>query len=160
MSKLNALKYRGGYMKRKILPYNPYLKELAKKLRQNMTFSEVKLWNEIKNGQLMGYDFDRQRPVGNYIVDFYCKDLLLALEVDGITHFEEKVIEDDKIRQEELEAMGISFLRFDALLVVNKVETVIREIRDWILIYEEKNGLKENVLRKKRQLENPRSRKR
>jgi very-short-patch-repair endonuclease len=76
-------------MKRKIISYNPILKERAKQLRENMTFSEVILWNEIKNGQLMGYDFDRQRPIGNYIVDFYCKDLQLALEVDGVTHEEE-----------------------------------------------------------------------
>ena len=117
-------------MKRKIIPYNPKLKELAKKLRQNMTFSEVKLWNELKSGQLMGYDFDRQRPIGNYIVDFFCKDLQLALEVDGITHLDEKVIEKDKIRQEDLEELGVYFLRFDALLVVNKVEAAVREIRD------------------------------
>lgn len=76
-----------------------------------MTFSEVKLWNELKNGQMMGYDFDRQRPIGNYIVDFFCKDLQLAIEVDGITHHDEKAVLKDKIRQEELEAMGISFLR-------------------------------------------------
>ncbi|MEQ1675382.1 MAG: endonuclease domain-containing protein [Chitinophagaceae bacterium] len=136
-------------MKRRIIPYNPKLKELAKQLRQNMTFSEVKLWNELKNGQLMGYDFDRQRPIRNYIVDFFCKDLQLALEVDGITHLDEKVMMNDEIRQRELEEMGVSFLRFDALLVVNKVEAAIREIRDWILEYEEKNGVSEFVLRKR-----------
>ena len=136
-------------MNRKIIPYNPKLKELAKQLRQNMTFSEVKLWNELKNGQLMGYDFDRQRPIGNYIVDFFCKDLQLVLEVDGITHLDEKVIKKDKIRQEDLEELGVSFLRFDALLVVNKVEAAVREIRDWIVAYEEKNGVSEFVLKKR-----------
>ena len=60
-------------MQRKIITYNPKLKELSKQLRQNMTFSGVKLWNELKNGQLMGYDFDRQRPIGNFIVDFFVK---------------------------------------------------------------------------------------
>lgn len=60
-------------VRRQIIPYNPALKELAKKLRQNMTFSELKLWNEIKNGKMMDYDFDRQRPIGNYIVDFYVR---------------------------------------------------------------------------------------
>jgi very-short-patch-repair endonuclease len=137
-------------MKRNIIPYNPKLKEFAKKLRQNMTFSEVKLWNELKNGQMMGYDFDRQRPIGNYIVDFYCKDLHLVLEVDGITHEDEKVILKDEIRQDELEELGVSFLRFDALLVVNKVEAAVREIRNWILQYEEKNGVSEFVLRKRK----------
>src|SRR6187549_3903817 len=146
-------------MRRKIIPYNPKLKEFAKKLRKTMTFSEVKVWNELKNGQLMGYDFDRQRPIGNYIVDFYCKDLLLALEIDGITHQDERAMFKDGIRQKELEMLGVTFLRFEALLCVNKVEAVIREIGRWILEYEEKNGVNENVTRKRQALENPKSRK-
>jgi len=136
-------------MRQTIIPYNPKLKELAKKLRQNMTFSEVKLWNEIKNSQLMGYDFDRQRPIGNFIVDFYCKDLKLAVEIDGITHEDEDILLKDKIRQEELETFGVVFLRFDALLVVNKVEAAVREIRVWIEEFEKKNGVSEIVLRKR-----------
>jgi len=136
-------------MRQTIIPYNPKLKELAKKLRQNMTFSEVKLWNEIKNSQLMGYDFDRQRPIGNFIVDFYCKDLKLAIEIDGITHEDEDILLKDKIRQEELETFGVVFLRFDALRVVNKVEAVVREIRVWIEEFEKKNGVSEIVLRKR-----------
>jgi very-short-patch-repair endonuclease len=136
-------------MRRKIIPYNPVLKELAKKLRQNMTFSEVKLWNELKNGQMMGYDFDRQRPIGNYIIDFYCKDLQLGLEVDGITHEDEKVMLNDKQRQTELEVLGVSFLRFNALLVINKVESVVKEIEKWIIVYEEKNGVSEFVKRRR-----------
>ena len=114
-----------------------------------MTFSEVKLWNELKNGQMMGYDFDRQRPIGNYIVDFYSKDLQLALEVDGITHEDEKVLWKDETRQDELEIAGVSFLYFDALLVVNKVENVVKEIERWILDYEVKNGVNEFVQRKR-----------
>lgn len=108
----------------------------------------------------MGYDFDRQRPIGNFIVDFYCKDLKLALEIDGITHQDEKAMLKDEIRQEELEILGVNFLRFDALLVVNKVEAVIREIRDWILEYEKKNGVNDFVMRRRVKLENPKSRKR
>lgn len=137
-------------MKRNIIPYNPKLKELAKRLRQNMTFSEVKLWNELKNGQLMEYDFDRQRPIGNYIVDFFCKDLQLAIEVDGITHLDEKVIAKDFVRQEDIQSYSVHFLRFDALLVVNKVEAAVREIRNWIIEYEEKHGVNEYVLRKRK----------
>jgi very-short-patch-repair endonuclease len=146
--------------KRQIIPYNPKLKELGKKLRKTMTFSEVKVWNEIKNGQLMGYDFDRQRPIGNYIVDFYCKDLLLALEIDGITHQDEEVIYKDKTRQAELESMGVCFIRFDAMLCINKIAAVVRELVRWILEYEEKNGVNENVMRKRKALESPGSRKR
>jgi len=136
-------------MIRTIIPYNPSLKELAKKLRRNMTFSEVKLWNEIKNGKLMGYDFDRQRPIENFIVDFYSKDLKLAIEIDGITHQDEAILLSDKTRQEKLEALGIAFLRFDALLVVNKVEAVVREIKVWIEEFEKKNGVSESVLKRR-----------
>lgn len=125
-----------------------------------MTFSEVKLWDEIKNGQLMGYDFDRQRPIGNYIVDFFCKDLQLAIEVDGITHEDEKVKLKDAIRQNEIEKLGVSFKRFDAMLVINKVEAVIRELRNWIIEYERINGVSEFVLRKRGLMDNPVSRKR
>ncbi len=136
-------------MPRLIIPYNPGLKPLARKLRQRMTFSEVKLWNALKNGGMMDYDFDRQRPISNYIVDFYCKDLLLAIEVDGITHSEEAVAFNDAVRQKELEAFGITFLRFDAVLVVNKVEAAVREIAGWIEEYEAKNGVPVSVQRKR-----------
>lgn len=136
-------------MKRRIILYNPKLKELARKLRQNMTFSEVKLWNELKNGQLLGYDFDRQRPIGNYIVDFFCKDLQLAIEVDGITHFDDEVTKKDVIRQEELEMLGVTFLRFDAMLVINNIDAVVNEIKEWIMALEEKNGVSEFALKKR-----------
>jgi very-short-patch-repair endonuclease len=109
---------------------------------------------------MMGYDFDRQRPMGNYIVDFYCKDLQLALDADGITHEDEKVMQKDEIRQEELEMYGVSFLRFDSMLVVNKVKAAVREIRQLILEYEEKKGGKEFVKRKRDGLMNPGSKKR
>ncbi|RYZ48036.1 MAG: DUF559 domain-containing protein [Chitinophagaceae bacterium] len=136
-------------MKRAIIPYNEHLKPLAKKLRKRLTFSEVKLWNEIKHKKLLGYDFDRQRPVGNYIVDFFCKDLQLALEVDGVTHEESAVAEKDAVRQKELEAFGVSFLRFDAMLVVNNVEAVVREVVNWIEEYEQKHGIPEAVKRRR-----------
>jgi len=125
-----------------------------------MTFSEVKLWNEIKNGKIKGYDFDRQRPVANYILDFYCKDLQLALEVDGITHHDEEVMRKDKIRQDELEMVGVSFLRFNALLVINKVEAAVREIIQWVEKYEEQYGVNEFVKRKREALANPGPRRR
>jgi very-short-patch-repair endonuclease len=136
-------------VKRNILPYNPKLKELAKKLRSNMTYSEVKLWNELKKGKLNGFDFDRQRVIGNYIVDFYCKDVQLAVEIDGITHEEEKAKWKDERRQKDLEEAGIHFLRFDALLLVNKVEAVVREIENWLEEYEKENGVSEFVKRRR-----------
>jgi very-short-patch-repair endonuclease len=136
-------------VKRNILPYNPKLKDLAKKLRSNMTFSEVKLWNELKGGRLNGYDFDRQKAIGDYIIDFYCKAAHLAIEIDGITHEEEKAKWKDEKRQKQLEQSGVHFLRFDALLVVNKVEAAVGEIERWLHEYEKENGISEFVKKRR-----------
>ncbi|MBX9781944.1 MAG: endonuclease domain-containing protein [Chitinophagaceae bacterium] len=147
-------------MKRKIIPYTPQALERAKQLRKNMTYSEVKLWMELRNGGMMGYDFDRQKPILNYIVDFYCKDLMLAIEVDGVTHDNEKAVVKDEIRQEEIEIYGVSFLRFNALDVVHDLKNVLRTIENWIFGFEEKNGVNEFVIRKRNSLQFPRERKR
>ena len=135
-------------MKRKILPYRPYLKALAKVLRKNMTFSEVLLWNELKQKKVCGYDFDRQRPIHNYIVDFYCKDLMLAIEVDGISHYSEEAYKADIIRQTEIENYGVSFLRFDDNEVKNDMLNVLRSIEGWILDWEDENKGREYPGRK------------
>jgi len=116
--------------KRKIIPYSPDLKELAKELRRNMTLSEVLLWNELKNKSVLGYDFDRQRPIGNYIVDFYCKELSLAVEIDGDTHIYR--YDYDEKRQRELESLGVRFLRFEDIEVKKNMLNVVRVIEDWI----------------------------
>jgi len=139
-------------MKRKILPYNPALRELARKLRNNMTFSEVKLWNELKDGRMKEYDFDRQKPICNYIVDFYCKDLMLAIEIDGITHNDECAACKDQIRQKELESLGVCFLRFNALQVVHDITNVCRAIEGWICNYENKNEVSGSMLKKREQM--------
>ncbi len=117
-------------IKRKIIPYNPELKALAKQLRSNMTLSEVLLWNELKQKQVSGCDFDRQRPIGNYIVDFYCKDLSLAIEIDGDTHIYRYDYDDE--RQRNLEKLGVKFLRFEDIEVRKNMNDVIRVIEDWI----------------------------
>lgn len=147
-------------MKRIIIPYTPQAKAFAQKLRQQMTYSEVKLWNELKNGLMMGYDFDRQRPMLNYIVDFYCKDLMLALEVDGKTHEDKDVLLKDPIRQDEIEQYGISFLRFNALDVVRDMKNVLRTIENYIVSYEEQNDVPEFVKKKREMLKYPKDRRR
>ncbi|MDN5211835.1 DUF559 domain-containing protein [Fulvivirgaceae bacterium BMA12] len=118
--------------RRKIIPYSPHLKPLAKKLRQNMTLSEVLLWTEIKGKKILGYDFDRQRPIDNYIVDFYCKDLQLAIEIDGDSHDHDEAVKKDQIRQKKLESLGVSFLRFNDLDVKEDIGYVLDTILDWI----------------------------
>jgi very-short-patch-repair endonuclease len=118
-------------MKRNIIPYKPYLKELAKKLRQDSTLSEVLLWNELKSKKFQGLDFDRQKPLDNFIVDFYCKDLMLAIEIDGDSH--DYAYEIDRVRQERLESLGVRFLRFDDTEVKRNISNVLREIEAWVL---------------------------
>ena len=116
--------------RRKIIPYNPDLKDLARQLRKNMTLSEVLLWNELKQKQMLGYDFDRQRPINNFIVDFYCKELQLAIEIDGDTHIYR--YDYDEERQRNLEKLGVHFLRFDDIEVKKNMSNVLRVISDWI----------------------------
>ena len=119
-------------MKNKIIPYNPKLKKYASELRKNMTLSEVLLWKKLKQKQVLGYDFDRQRPIDEYIVDFYCKELMLAIEIDGITHYNQLAEIKDKIRQKKLESLGVSFLRFDDLTVKRDSTYVVSIIEEWI----------------------------
>lgn len=68
------------------LPYNPALKERARELRRAGNLSEVLLWRQVKGGQFSGLDFDRQKVIGNYIVDFYCAEKAVVIEVDGSSH--------------------------------------------------------------------------
>ena len=115
---------------RKIIPYNPELKQKARDLRNNSTLSEVLLWKYLKGRQMKGYDFHRQKPIDNYIVDFFCSKLMLVLEIDGDSHSEKDVY--DKKRQEQLEALGISFLRFNDLDVKKNMNGVLAKIEEWI----------------------------
>ena len=117
-------------MKRKIIPYNPHLKEFARKLRNNSTQTEIFLWNHLKKNQMRGYDFDRQRPIDNYIVDFYCKDLQLAIEIDGESHIGNEKY--DYERQNKLESLGVRFLRFEDEIVRYDLDGVVKAIEKWI----------------------------
>lgn len=94
----------------KIIPYNPHLKHLARELRKNSTKSEIILWNKIKK-KLLGYEFHRQVPIDEYIVDFYCHELMIAIEIDGTTHYYN--FDNDENRQKRLESFGIKVVRFD-----------------------------------------------
>ena len=113
-----------------------------------MTFSEVLLWNELKQKKMCGFDFDRQRPIHNYIVDFYCKDLMLAIEVDGISHYTEEAAKADNISQCEIESYGVSFLRFNDDEVTNEITNVLLSIEGWILDWKDENMGKEYPGRK------------
>lgn len=120
-------------MMAKIIPYNPKLKALARKLRKDMTFGETLLWNELKEDKLWGFDFDRQRCIDNYIVDFYCKELKLAIEIDGMSHNFEEAFEQDNVRQQRLEYLGINMIRFAEAEVKDNMVNVIRTIESCII---------------------------
>ncbi|MCL1786034.1 MAG: DUF559 domain-containing protein [Alphaproteobacteria bacterium] len=95
----------------KKLPFNPKLRERARELRNNMTLSEVILWKQLYRKSFFGLNFDRQKIIGNYIVDFYCPDIGMVVEVDGCTHDCKE--EYDKKRHEYLESLGLVVVHLD-----------------------------------------------
>jgi very-short-patch-repair endonuclease len=117
--------------KKKILSYNPGLKELARQLRKGGTLSEALLWRHIKGKQMLGYDFDRQKPIDNFIVDFFSNELMLAIEIDGETH--NYKMSQDIERQQKLEGLGVRFLRFMDEEVKHNMDGVIGIIEKWIM---------------------------
>ena len=125
------------------LPYNKTLKEFSRELRSHSTLSEILLWQKLRASQFRGYAFNRQKPLGNYIVDFYCRKTNLVIEVDGGSHdYEEAVVEDRK-RQQILEELGVSFLRFSDWEVKNGMSFVLGEIGYFLDDFEERNGLEQ-----------------
>ena len=97
-------------LNKKLIPYNPKLIQRARELRRTGTYSEVLLWKKLQRKQLLGYAFYRQKPINNYIVDFFAPELNLAIEIDGVSHSDKEKY--DAERQSRLESLGISFLRF------------------------------------------------
>ena len=113
--------------------YNKNLQPYANRLRKEMTKAEACLWKYVlRAGKMKGFQFRRQRPVLNYIADFMCKELMLVVEVDGITHHYEEVIKKDKIRQKTLETAGFTVLRFTDDEVLNNINAVYNYLEDWI----------------------------
>lgn len=123
------------------LPYKEDLKKFARQLRNNSTTGEVLLWMKLKAGSIKGYKFNRQKPIGQYIVDFYCKQLKLVIEVDGGYHFEDAQKIKDQERQRILESEGLYFLRFHEEQVKKDMEEVIKTIEDYIEGFEKNLGL-------------------
>ncbi|HEX9658723.1 MAG TPA: endonuclease domain-containing protein, partial [Rhodothermales bacterium] len=105
--------------------YERGLTARSRRLRRRMTRAEVLLWTRLRSRQL-GVGFRRQRPIGSYVVDFFCSRLDLAIEVDGATH-DEKRFSDEK-RDEYMSRIGITVLRFSDDKVLFDEETVVTEI--------------------------------
>ncbi|MBS4007544.1 MAG: endonuclease domain-containing protein [Clostridium sp.] len=105
------------------LPFNPTLRHKARELRKAGNLSEVLLWNQLKKHKFRDFDFDRQKVIGNYIVDFFCADSKVVLEIDGSSHDEK--IEYDTARDAFLEGMGLTVIHIQAKDILNNLDSVM-----------------------------------
>lgn len=110
------------------LPFNPNLKEKARALRQAGNLSEVLFWNQVKNGKFKGFDFDRQKIIGNYIVDFYCSNCHVVIEIDGSSH--DAKVEYDAERDAYLQSLGLTVIHIPVDDVFKKMGSVIEMLFD------------------------------
>jgi len=116
--------------KNRIFLYEPVLTQAAKTLRRDATPAEKGMWEILKNKELDGYKFSRQKPIGTFILDFYCSKLLLGIEVDGDSHDDKE--QSDKERTMLLNEAGITILRFSNEEVLCKIDNVKSCILDSI----------------------------
>jgi very-short-patch-repair endonuclease len=121
---------------KKILPYNPKLKEYARQLRNNSTKSEILLWLQLKSKRMRGYDFDRQKPIADYIVDFFCYNLMLAVEIDGCSHQNAETYKHDLQKEKSLNEFGVHVLRIEDKEIFHDMQNVLRTINIYIDDYE------------------------
>lgn len=110
--------------------YDPKLKSLSRELRNKSTLAEVLLWNQLKSRKMLGYSFQRQKPIYKYIVDFYCPRLHLVIEIDGESHREQ--FQKDQAREEDLVQLGLNVLRFQDRDVKKDMRNVLNCIQNWI----------------------------
>ena len=125
-------------MKRIIIPYNPDLVDIARKRRNKSSKTEIKLWYFLKDKRMKGYEFHRQKPLLNYIADFFCHELLLVIELEGNSHFPDKNISQEK----DFENIGLTVLRFSREAIFKETNKVLEIIENTILEIENKNNPK------------------
>jgi len=113
-----------------MLKYNKKLKKFSRVLRKKMTDAERKLWYRIRMKQIKGLQFYRQKPIGNYIVDFYCPKAKLVIELDGGQHYLKTEKEKDTIRNNYLNGLGLKVLRFSDVDVLRDINSVLKKIWD------------------------------
>lgn len=104
-------------------------KDRRRELRKNSPSPEILLWNKIRNRQISGLKFKRQYSIDHFIIDFFCPELKLAIEIDGDSHFEREAIPKDRARQTALERLGIRFLRFTNLDISTNLEGLLRQLK-------------------------------
>lgn len=110
------------------LPFNSSLKDRARELRKSGNISEVVLWNNLKKKQFKGYDFDRQKIIGNYIVDFYCTNCHVVIEIDGSSH--NTKYDYDMERDKYLHSLGLTVIHINAYDVLNRINVVMEMLQN------------------------------
>ncbi len=111
-----------------MLKYNAHLKDKARRLRRNLTDSEAVLWSRLRNKQLLGLQFYRQKPIGEHIVDFFAPRASLVVEVDGSQHLEGEHALKDRSRDRYLGSLGLKVLRFNSREVLEESGAVVEAI--------------------------------
>lgn len=109
-------------------PYNKNLKQPSRDLRNNMTDVEQLLWQRLRRKQILGLQFYRQKPILNFIVDFYCPKANLVIECDGGQHYTAEGLEADRVRDGTLAELGLTVLRFDNRQVLTEIDDVVELI--------------------------------
>ncbi len=109
-----------------------FLKSRRKDLRNNMPKAEWLLWAELRNKKLKGYRFRRQASINSFVVDFYCPQLRLAIEIDGDSHCGDKAAYYDDFRQKNIESLGIKVIRFTNNNVYENIDEVIERIKKFL----------------------------
>lgn len=113
--------------------YNKHLKGYARENRNDSNQAEIRMWIELlRNKQMLGFSFLRQRPIDSYIADFFCKQLKLVIECDGYSHYSEEAQQKDALRTKRLNELGYHVIRFDDAEVMHDIDNVRRTIEGWI----------------------------
>jgi very-short-patch-repair endonuclease len=131
-------------MRKSVIHTDPKMKEIAKILRKNSTLGEMMLWKELRGKKMLGYEFQREVPIGKYIVDFYCPALHLAIEIDGVTHISDDIYRTDRERDATLGKTDLHFLRFTDDTVRNDMKSVLVEISMWIKEHSKRKKIMQN----------------
>jgi very-short-patch-repair endonuclease len=115
----------------RIIPYDRKLRSLARALRKNGTPAEARLWRVLK-GNALGYEFHRQDPMDDFIVDFFCHERNLAVEIDGCSHNQKERHSRDQVKDERLKSLGIRVVRFSDAEVMRNTAAVLDAIQSYL----------------------------
>ena len=116
-----------------LLPKNKELLARSRSLRKGYVLSEVIFWKQVRNKEFHQIDFDRQRIIGNYIVDFHIKSLGVVIEIDGSSHDDKE--EEDEKRQNFLESLDLKVYRISDFRIKHDLANVMKELEDYIIEY-------------------------